>query len=1840
MLRKALLILGSLFIGVGAYATHMSGGEIYWECIGPNQYRIRLLVYRDCAGINVDPSYNLVLTSPCGNRNLTVSTNGGTELSQLCDLELPNSTCNGGTLPGIQQYIYTGTITLPPCDSWRISWTNIYRNNAIVNLTAPGTRQMFIESVMNNALAPCNDSPTFTNTAIPYVCLGYPVSYSYGAVDSDADSLSYSLIGARMINGSGIPYVPPYTPFVPIPGLTLDPVTGQLNFTLFLSGNWVVVVLVTEFDANGNVIGSIMRDMQFVAYPCSNVPPAAATGLVTNLTGSAIQTGPRAVQVCESGDFCFDMVISDVNATNVLEAFTNVQQNLPGSTFTYTGTNPITARLCWNAQPGTAGFYPIIVNVSDGACPIPAFQTYVYSVTVLSGLAATVAVVDETCAGDGSGTAAAIVTVGTAPFIYAWNTGALDSMIIAGAGNYSVEITDANGCSSGALPAVIGADAQPNQANAGADAVNCEAYGPIPLQGTVVNATSGSWSNGSGSFTGLWPNISYTASAGEVLVGGIDLFLTTVGNAGCPPDVDTLHIDLPNSFANIALISTDALCNAGSTGTASVLPNDPLFSFAWNDPGLQTTAAATMLAAGNYAVLITDSFGCDTTLSASIGQPAAIALLSLIATNEACQGSGDGTVTATATGGTAPYTYNWNNGASTAVITAGSGSYTVDISDANGCTPASGTAAITYQGLPNQVDAGTDLIACAGSYPIALSGSVVNATGGSWSGGNGTFSGTWPNINFAPGAIDLATGSAQLILTSTGNTTCPPVTDTLHIDLPNSFANLALTSTDALCNAGSTGTATVAPSDPSFSFAWNDPGLQTTAAATMLAAGNYAVMITDSFGCDTTLTTSIGQPAAIALLSLIATNEACQGSGDGTVTASASGGTAPYTYNWNNGSSAAVITAGSGSYTVGISDANGCTPAIGTATISYDGLPNLAYAGEDLIGCSGTFPISLNGTVTNATSGMWSSGSGTFQGTWPSIAYTPGPTDIANGSVDLTLNTSGNSTCPPASDVLTILLPNSFAAITIDHTDATCNGTATGTATIAPSAGFTLQWTPSAQSGATATNLSAGNYSVLVTDIHGCDTTLSAAIGEPDAISIGGVDSVNETCAGEANGTLIANVSGGTAPYSYTWSNGGNTATITAGAGSYSVSVTDANGCAPATAGGSIATSGQPNIANAGTNLIGCMNAYPIAVQGSVQNATSGTWSGGNGAILGNGLAIQYMPTATEILNGSVQLTLTTIGNTSCPPATDAVVITLSNAFLNAALTADNASCNGVLDGSMVFAPAVASHSYQWNDPQAQTTASANGLGAGTYTVIVTDALGCDTSLTASITQPQPLSATQVITTDVTCAGGSNGTVSLTIVGGTPAYSVSWSSGQTGASISGTSAGSYAASITDAQGCTAQATAVVTQPEPIVVSVEAPDTVCVNAPSQLSATATGGAGGYIFNWGGYGSNPTVQLGFPTSQTILLTVVDQAGCAGPTTPVAITVLDLNTANFDTYGDTTVCVGGMATVGATLANYPGPFNMAWSPLGYTGLGPFVVPINADQTLTVTVTDGCGNTLQRLIGLGLDIAPSFELPAIIAEGCAPLMVQYPTIDLGNVLYTWNLGNGTTSNVPAPQLIYQQGSYTASLTVTTPLGCTATSNSGGQINAYGSPTAAFTADPMTTSIDNAVVNFTNQSVGTIVSFSWTFGDGGTSVVMDPSYEFNEIGTFEADLFIEDENGCTASTSQIITIEPVYDVVIPTAFTPDPNGSGSGSAGGGNWVTGDLSNDVFYPFVRFVEDFRMRIFNRWGELIFESTDLKIGWDGYYRGQLSPQDVYVVQTWFRFVDGKQVEKLSDLTLFR
>ncbi|HMC98413.1 MAG TPA: PKD domain-containing protein, partial [Flavobacteriales bacterium] len=878
--------------------------------------------------------------------------------------------------------------------------------------------------------------------------------------------------------------------------------------------------------------------------------------------------------------------------------------------------------------------------------------------------------------------------------------------------------------------------------------------------------------------------------------------------------------------------------------------------------------------------------------------------------------------------------------------------------------------------------------------------------------------------------------------------------------------------------------------------------------------------------------------------------------------------------------------------------------------------------------------------VTGASGGQWITGNGTFlsSNTDLSATYMPTPAEIAAGSVSLALVTTGNGTCPSDQDTVLVTFTNSFLSASTSAIDATCANGSDGSASLIPAdPAFSYQWNdPANQTTSIATGLAAGTYIVTATDAYGCDTTLSVMINEPAAISIASIAATDESCAGNGDGSVTVIASGGTAPYHYSWNNGDTTATITVGSGTYTVTVTDANGCVPAQATATVNATGQPNQASAGADLIGCMNAYPIPVQGAVQNATGGTWSGGNGTIMGSGLSVQYMPTPAEVIAGGVNLTLTTTGNTTCPPASDVVHITLSNSFLNAALTPTNVSCNGLSNGSIAFTPANPSFNYLWNDPAAQTTATATGLSAGTYSVTVTDPLGCDTTLTTTIGEPAILAITQVNTTDAMCAGYTNGGASISIAGGTPNYSVMWSNSQTGTILVNVGAGNYIATVTDSQGCVVQAQASIGQPPAITLTAQGPDSVCVNVPVTLTAQGNGGTGTLLYSWGGLGSTNTITVPFQSSQNVQVSVTDQLGCSGPTVTLPITVLNLAAATLDTFGDTTVCPGGSATVGASLLGYPGDYTITWPDLGMTGNGPFIVPITGDRNLTVIVTDECGNTLSGIVTLHLDIPPIPQLPPIIAQGCAPLTVQMPDPQLGpGVLYHWNLGNGTLSGSATPEVIYTAGTYTVSLSITTATGCTSNTTATGQILAYPSPTAAFNASAWIADFDHAEILFTDQSSGDISTWDWNFGDGDTSSVNNPTHQFLDVGSFNVTLYVVDIHGCSSSIVHLVTITPVYDVVIPTAFTPNTNGGN-----GGAYDPNNLNNDIFYAFSRFVKDFRMRIFNRWGELIFESNDLDWGWDGYYRGQLSPQDVYVVQSWFRFIDGKQVQKLTDLTLFR
>jgi PKD repeat protein len=1601
MLRKLLasLTLCLLFTPV-AKATHISGGEIYYHCLGGNQYEITLVVYRDCAGINLNASYNLDITSPCGNKTLTVTTPGGVEISQLCDLELPNSTCNGGNLPGTQEYVYTGTVNLPPCNSWTISWSQPWRNGAIANLVNPGSKNVYVEAKINNVAGPCNDSPRFTNTAIPYVCTGYPVSYSYGTFDPEADSLKYTFISAMNSNAVPLTYTAGFSGIQPITGITLNSSTGQVNFTLNAIGNWVVVVRVDQYNAAGVWIGSVMRDMQFIAYPCSNMPPAPASGTITNLTGDAEQTSPRSIKVCESGDFCFDAVITDPNAGDSLRITTNLQQNLPGATISFSGANPLTCHICWTAAPGSAGFYPFLINVNDGACPIPSEQSYVYAVRVKTGIdISPPATTPESCAGDGDGTATVGVTVGVGPFQYLWSTGETTASITGPAGNYTVIISDAIGCENGPIGVVIGPGGQPATANAGADIVGCPGHLPVQLTGTVQNASGGSWSGGSGSFSGSGLNVNYSPTASEISTGSVSLVLTTSANA-CGTGTDTVHVDLPTSFTNATITSQNLACPGLSTGSATFTPADPSFTYLWNDPtAVQTTATATNLAAGNYSVHVTDAFGCDTTLSTVISAPAAITISNLAVTHENCAGNGDGSITATVTGGTAPYHYTWSNGDTTAVTHVGAGTYSLSVTDANGCTPATGSATVNALGQPNVAHAGADIIRCFSQLPVQLNGSVTNATSGSWSGGNGTFSNAGLTPTYMPTAAEINANAVDLVLTTSGNTGCPSANDTVHVVLPTSFFGSGITPQNALCHAAATGSATFSPNDPTFTYLWS-AAAQSSATANNLAAGNYSLHVTDAFGCDTTLATVISAPAAITITNLAVTHENCAGNDDGSITATVTGGTSPYHYSWSNGDTTAVTHVGAGTYSLSVTDANGCTPATGSATVNALGQPNVAHAGADIIECFSSLPVQLNGSVTHATGGVWSGGAGTFSNAGLTPTYMPTAAEVSANAVDLVLTTSGNPSCPDASDTVHVVLPTSFFGSGITPQNVLCHGASTGTAAFTPvNPTFTYLWNASAQTTATATNLTAGNYSVHVTDVFGCDTTETVVITEPSALTLS-ASGAAPLCNGGANGTATVSVSGGTPGYAFLW----------------------------------------------GTN-------------------------------------------------------------------------------------ANN-----------------------------QATPTATGLQAGTFT----------------------------------------------------------------------------ATVTDNNGCSAQASTTLIAPAPITLSAQAPDTVCINSPVQLTAQTFGGTGTLSVVWVGIGTGNTIDHAFTASQIVQVSVTDQAGCSSPTLALPVYVLDLQQATLNTFGDTAFCPGGTATVGALVTGYPGMITYSWPQLSASGSGPFNVTANNDSLLAVTATDACANTLLGQVHITVEIPPTVVLPDTIAQGCAPLTAHFPAgLATVPVTWLWNLGDGTTSNAMTPVHVYTAGFYPVTVTVTTPLGCSATSSDTGWVYAYAPPTAAFSATPPQTDADHPDVQFTDLSAGTPTIWNWDFGDNATSNLQNPLHTYTSTGAFLATLQVSDTHGCSSGVSYPMQVAPIYDITIPNAFSPNPNGGN-----GGSYDPNDLSNDVFYPFIRYVKDFRMRVFNRWGELVFESDDIKLGWDGWYRGKPCQQDVYAYQVWVRFLDDKEITRLGDLTLFR
>src|SRR5690606_31602302 len=463
---------------------------------------------------------------------------------------------------------------------------------------------------------------------------------------------------------------------------------------------------------------------------------------------------------------------------------------------------------------------------------------------------------------------------------------------------------------------------------------------------------------------------------------------------------------------------------------------------------------------------------------------------------------------------------------------------------------------------------------------------------------------------------------------------------------------------------------------------------------------------------------------------------------------------------------------------------SGKTTSIYLDDIYYEDIPPL------LVDVDKT-DILCNGANSGAAVATPEGGKPPYSYSWsPSGDTTDAISNLVPGQHTVTV-TDGRGTVKTAT--VTILEPAPLVS-NLNVVQVSCNGKNDGSATVAPSGGvapYTVLWSDNTV-GPTHPNLAPGSYSVDIRDANGCLLTETFTVTEPAVLATTVTSQTNVSVYGGNDGAATISVTGGTAPYTYSWSPSGGTGASASNlvAGTYTVTVTDANGCKTTQ---TVAITQPPvpyEIELVSQTDITCNGAndgsITVKVNGGAPPYTySWTPAAGNSASISNLSAGVYTLTVTDALNDTV---------------TDTYTITEPAVLSGTIGSVTNVNCNGASDGSATVTAAggTAPYTYMWSN--GMTTATANNLTAGNYSVTITDDNGCTTTSSIAITEPAALVVTGT-STDISCFGQNDGSASVTVSGGATPYTYLWSNAQTGTSISGLSGGTYTVTVTDGNGC-------------------------------------------------------------------------------------------------------------------------------------------------------------------------------------------------------------------------------------------------------------------------------------------------------------------------------------------------------------------------------------------------------------------------------------------------------
>ena len=1032
--------------------------------------------------------------------------------------------------------------------------------------------------------------------------------------------------------------------------------------------------------------------------------------------------------------------------------------------------------------------------------------------------------------------------------------------------------------------------------------------------------------------------------------------------------------------------------------------------------------------------------------------------------------------------------------------------------------------------------------------------------------GPALFTVTWHNL----AGTQVGTGTSFTVSPSNNTTyvakvtyNCSQITyyDTVVVNVSPPIA-ATTTTVNASCNGATDGSATVnitGGSSP-FTYSWSTNPPQTTATASNIPAGNYIVIVTDAIGCTAMKTAIVSQPPPI-LISITKNNPSCSGVNDGDATANVVGGVAPLTYNWSNGQITATATGlTTGTYTVTVTDNTGCTSS---ASVSLTAPPPFS------ISLNPVNPICNGGTgsITATPSGGFSP----YTYAWSSGATGSTATGLPAGNYTVTITDSKgcNNTA-----TATLTAPAAMTA-TATITDVNCAGANTGKITLNITNGtapYTFNWSNNSTTNP-AQNLTAGNYTVTVTDASGCTFTSSYTVSEPSPITIN-ITNQNPTCSGANNGSLTATATGGTAPLTYSWSSGSNTA-IAANliAGNYTVTVTDAKGCTK-TAQATLTDASAINV-NLQITPISCsgMNdgsAFVAPTGGS--GIASIQWSNGQ-----SGNSISNLSTGTY--------TVSVTDNSGCIKTESFSLLDPLPMVLTFAK--NNVSCFNGSDGNinLTVTNGAAPYSYNWSN--GSTASSLPNLSSGSYSVTVTDNKGCTATSSVLVSQPTQIQS-QVTSDSVLCNGGATGKATVTASGGSAPYSYLWSNGQNTGTATNLIASKYYITITDYKNCTKIDSAIVAEPDPISSTVVSVDETCVAANGSATVTALGGTAPYTYNW--QNGSVTDSIVKVSTGNYRVTITDAKGCIkidsakiGRSGGITAQVIKKNITCFG-FDDGSI---SLDITGAT-----DPISYSWS----NGLTDSVLTNLTKGTYAVTISDryGCTDSVSAEITEPSLLTMNFTSNTFDAscfgfnDGAAEVEVNG---GIKPYSYFWSTGDSTA----AIQDLYADVYHIA---VVDSNGCTISDSI--FINQPDEIVITMMADT-SLPFGNSVQIDASVIPAAMYNFTWTPAQSlSNPIIINPVAQPFETTTYI--LTVENSStGCTVEDTLFIEVKDRKQFWIATAFSPN----------------GDGINDYLEAKGNRLQQFNMSIYNRWGNLVYTTNDINMSWDGTINGEKMPGGVYM-----------------------